>query len=927
MFLYSLLAIGGVLIVGRAVSRTLFLSRLPESATPYKYILPPLFVMLTVAAYARLLPRRRLPTLAIGTNFIMIAAVLILRAGLETPYRDAFWLLAALFIAIEVIATLIGIQFWTFAGELFHAREARRLFGLIALGGTFANVVAGAGLRLTANWLRPADLLLLVAASLLGCAGCVLWLARRETAVTSPPRPAAMPTTSLTRSLRAIAGVPLLVSIGSLMLLSSLVTNIADYQLDLSLQRFFAGDGQSMLAFLGAFQLIAGMLAVLVQLFATGRVLERLGLIAGLLFLPLSIGLGSSALLVTGGVMWAAALPRGFDVTFRYTLNDAALNTLFLPVAVQLRRQAKALLDGVVKPPVVGLLGVLFLLLMRDDIDLVGVQAMDVLPWSAVVLGLIAVWLLVVRRVKGQYRAALESSLRRRRLMLDDPEIDFSDEDTMQVLGRALQSDDHGRILHVLHLMASAPEVDWGPWVLPLLQHNAPEIRTAVVDILARHGSPRYLPALQTLLDDPEPGVQAAAIMGTCRLAGSAALEPVRPYLDARRLEAREAAVVGLLRFGDDGCHRLALPQIERLLDSGDPAERAASMRMIGAARAVRFEPAVVNALSDPAPAVQRQAIAVAAQLGSPALVPLLIDKLGQPATAVTARDALASFGSLAEPALANLFNQDRTYPGRSQVPKVLGRIPDQGAVALLLAHLDDPDAHTRARTILALGRLQREHALPVDRVAIEAALAREMRNAYAITLVTADLGSETAGELLLDVLKQRRQYALDRIFYLLDMLHPRQLALVRSAVTSGDVRRRAAALELLEMVVARETLELLQPLLEASLPAALQVGASEFNLQRRSAPERLRELADDGAPYVRACTLFQIGRLRLAELWDCVEAGLTEMDPLVRETAVLASRALLPAAAFRDVLQAQIAGSAVPAVQRYARHLLEESE
>ena len=68
MFLYSLAAIGGVVIIGRAIGRILFLSLLPETAVPYKFILPPFFIVLTITLYTRLVPGYQLARLIRGTN-------------------------------------------------------------------------------------------------------------------------------------------------------------------------------------------------------------------------------------------------------------------------------------------------------------------------------------------------------------------------------------------------------------------------------------------------------------------------------------------------------------------------------------------------------------------------------------------------------------------------------------------------------------------------------------------------------------------------------------------------------------------------------------------------------------------------------------------------------------------------------------------
>jgi hypothetical protein len=469
----------------------------------------------------------------VGLSLLMMGGVLGFRYLLATAGAGNFAILAALYVYIEIMAALVGIQFWTFAADIFDARQAKRLFGLIAAGGVISNILAGIGLQAAATVIAPADLLFVVVASLLGCAWAVFALERRgegkEAAVVTSSPAVKQPASNLRQDLQAVWRTPLLVSIGSIMILMSLVTNIADYQLDLSLQRFFSSDGSGMLAFLGQFQIVTGTLALAVQLFATNRLMERFGLVTSLLILPASIALGSGLILVTGGVLLAAAWPRGSDVVFRYTVNDAALNTLFLPVQPALRRRAKAILDGIVKPPIVGLMGFAFLLFQGDGS---GVQASTIVSWSVPVLLLTAGWLFLVQRVRSQYRTALADSLRRRRLDLEAAEIDVSDETTIQVLVQSLQDPDEFQVVHALNLMNHAPDVDWLPYIAPHVNHPSPAVRLIVLRLLQESRRPEFAELIVSQFTAAEAQVRAAAIEAYCALQEDTAVEAVVTFLE-----------------------------------------------------------------------------------------------------------------------------------------------------------------------------------------------------------------------------------------------------------------------------------------------------------------------------------------------------------------------------------------------------------
>lgn len=191
MFLYSLAAIGGVFIVGRAGGRALFLSTLSQAEIPYKYLLPPIVIVMAVALYTRGAGHFRIDQLTVGTNALMIAVLLVFRLLLETRYGTRFAALAALFVFLELMATLIGIQFSTFAGEIFDPREAKRLFGLIAAGGAVANIIAGGTLITLSSAVAPKNLLFMVMGAVAVCIGCarVLGRIRRTTSAAPAGKP------------------------------------------------------------------------------------------------------------------------------------------------------------------------------------------------------------------------------------------------------------------------------------------------------------------------------------------------------------------------------------------------------------------------------------------------------------------------------------------------------------------------------------------------------------------------------------------------------------------------------------------------------------------------------------------------------------------------------------------------------------------
>src|SRR2546426_2871300 len=168
MSLYAANAIGAV-VVGHSVRDALYLSNRPARGLAGMYIWSSIAIVLVSWSYARIadrLPRGLLNAVsalgcaALGAAFWAVLTV-----------TDAVWVYAALYVFVEAMGSLVVIQFWTLANDVFHAREAKRLFGLIGGGGTLANVIFGLLVGRYAQVVGAHNLLLVMVAQLAICAG------------------------------------------------------------------------------------------------------------------------------------------------------------------------------------------------------------------------------------------------------------------------------------------------------------------------------------------------------------------------------------------------------------------------------------------------------------------------------------------------------------------------------------------------------------------------------------------------------------------------------------------------------------------------------------------------------------------------------------------------------------------------------------
>lgn len=922
MSLYSAAAFGGVLTIGLTVSGTLFVSELPASAVPYMFILPAVSIVPAVLLYNRIAARFRLDQMIIGSNAILFGGVLIFRVLLDAPPGKSFAVLATLFFFSEAAYTLVILQFWNFAGQVFNPREAKRLFGVIAGGGTLANILAGFSLAAVVKRIGVENLLWVVALALGVCMACAWTLGRwqrRAGELSAVPASRAEPERgrqSFAQDLRAIRQSPLLLAIGGLTLLLSLLINIGAYQFYLAQQIHFAGRGAELAAYLGVCEFGAGLAAFCMQFYFTGRVMSRLGVFTALLFFPLGVALGAGLSLLTGGALLAMTLIRAADPIFRRTIHSAALNVLYLPTPPDLRQRAKELFEGMYAATF-GLAGVVFLLLQH-------VPGWNYVYYSIPLLVLSAAWLVLLPWTRRQYTLVLADSLKRRVLDLEGATINISDETTVRVLMAALQNPDELYVLHALQLITSAPAVNWDPYVVPLLDHPSPAVRLSALRHLGRSGNAGYADSVEALLTAPEAEVRAAAVEAYCTTVGSTAVTRVGRFLLDDDPHVRSAVVSGLIRHGGQAGVEFAIAELKEMLGSGDAAMRHAAVHAIGLAPSADVSPLLTPLLDDADLEIRLGAIRAAGALNSRDLLPHLIRKLGDKSAASAAVEALARYGSGIEPELGAALDN----PALSvYVPRILYRLRTRPALDLLLAHLHRADETARGEVYRVLARLRAEGVeLDIAEPSLRAALLGEMRGGYALIVLREDLGKEGLDSLLADAIRARLDRSLDRAFHLLNLLYPnynQQIQRVRQALEAEPGNTRAMAVELLDNLAEQQVKDLLLPLVEAPVERVLEIARKRFNIERHSLSDRLGELAEGPDLWLRTCAVFRIGALKRSELSKPVLAALDSQDTLLRETALAASRTLFDSQRYAELLQTHAADDRFPVVRRYAQSLI----
>jgi AAA family ATP:ADP antiporter len=263
------------------------------------------------------------------------------------------WVAAAFYIWLSTFNLLTISVFWSLMADTFSSAQAKRLFGFIAAGGTVGTISAPAFVTLFVHSVGTNNLLLISAAGFTITAFLVRRLEAEKRKLAAIMGRETQPT-SLDRKLggNPFDGFVLLfrsrylLMIALFLLLMTWISTVIYFQLGDLISKEFASRAARTQAY-ATIDLATNSIAVLIQLFGTGRFIKRFGVTTGLLVNPVIMVIAfvavvfSPVLLVLGAVQ----VTRRFS---EYAIAKPSRDMLFTVVDQQAKYKAKNVIETVV---------------------------------------------------------------------------------------------------------------------------------------------------------------------------------------------------------------------------------------------------------------------------------------------------------------------------------------------------------------------------------------------------------------------------------------------------------------------------------------------------------------------------------------------------------------------------------------------------
>jgi ATP:ADP antiporter, AAA family len=287
-------------------------------------------------------PRRRMLPLVYWffTGTLLVFFTLLKSGAAQTMVAAAF------FIWVSVFNLFVVSVFWSFMADIFDHQQAKRLFGIIAAGGSTGAIAGPALTAGLAPALGPVNLLLVSAFFLLLAIVCVHRLvAHAAPSSSSPPNDQPL-AGGILAGVRLILSSPFRIGICAYMLLYTTLSTFLYFEQARIVQEALTLSADRTRLF-ASMDLAVNSLTLLGQVLLTGRLVARFGLTVALAAIPLLTLFGFITLALFAGL----AVLVVFQVVRRagdFVLARPAREMLFTLVNREARYKSKNVIDTLV---------------------------------------------------------------------------------------------------------------------------------------------------------------------------------------------------------------------------------------------------------------------------------------------------------------------------------------------------------------------------------------------------------------------------------------------------------------------------------------------------------------------------------------------------------------------------------------------------
>lgn len=309
-------------------------------------------------------------------------------------------LMLAVFMFIPAIFGLVFASLWLLASDIFDKSdksEAARAFSKIGAATLAGGMTGGLISKGLAPYLDPQWLILLGAAAIFAVVALVLHIHRR------------FPTNVVAKKERDKKKSGFLAPVSNIYALTLLFISMTGALAGLLIDfQFYAAAASASMGskgnanFFANFYILLNFCSLLLQLFATPKIQDKIGLRGGLMVLPFAL-VGGAAFASAAATAFSRSVLRVTEGGLRSSVHRSIWEQAFIPVDSSERSVVKILVDGIAARIAEAMGAVVILIWLKQAVpDGVINMPLDTRWMSWVILGTVVTWLLITHKLRVQ---------------------------------------------------------------------------------------------------------------------------------------------------------------------------------------------------------------------------------------------------------------------------------------------------------------------------------------------------------------------------------------------------------------------------------------------------------------------------------------------------------------------------------------------
>src|SRR5215472_1221749 len=302
----------------KPLSQALFLNRFDIDQLPILYMLIAIAGGILAYAYTRVAVRTSLAAAVNWATAISVACLLVIWWMLRFNFD---WMLYVFNIWVSLFSIVTVSQSWLVAANVFHAREAKRLYGLLGLSAVAGAAFGGEFTARLARVMESRDMLLATAGMVVLAYVCFRVLASLKNVNLAKAHAGEeeeeFAFKDIVNGIRTHRHLQVIMAI---ITITFIVDVMVQYQFSAMAKAAYP-DKKALTAFLGTFNgLYLNAITFTMQFFLTGLVVRHLGVTGTLQIMPVSIGVISLGTMLLPQLAMASVM-RLMEAASRYSFN------------------------------------------------------------------------------------------------------------------------------------------------------------------------------------------------------------------------------------------------------------------------------------------------------------------------------------------------------------------------------------------------------------------------------------------------------------------------------------------------------------------------------------------------------------------------------------------------------------------------------